>query len=145
MRRFLYDTNIFVYAVGDDHAHREPCREVVKRAQAGRLSGDASPDLVQEFLHQRARRTGDRAGAAALARDVVSLCRFDDLSEADTRRALDLFERHERLTARDAVFVAFALNRGIDAILSVDRDLDGIDGLTRIDPADSHAVDALGA
>jgi predicted nucleic acid-binding protein len=129
--------------VGDDHPHREPCRAVVERAQAGRLVGAASPDLLQEFLHQRARRTGDRAGASALARDVARLCRFDDLSDADALRALDLFDRHERLSARDAVFAAFALNRGIDTILSVDTDLDGIDGLTRVDPADSDALEAL--
>jgi predicted nucleic acid-binding protein len=58
-------------------------------------------------------------------------------------RALDLFERYERLTARDAVFAAFALNRGIDTILSVDADLDGIEGLTRVDPADRDAIEAL--
>jgi uncharacterized protein len=139
----LYDTNVFVYAVGDDHRHRQPCRAVIERAQAGRLVGEASPDLVQEFLHQRVRRTGDRPGACALARDVARLCRFDDLSEADALRALDLFDRYPRLSARDAVFAAFALNRGIDAVLSVDADLDGIEGLTRIDPADSDAVESL--
>ena len=115
----------------------------MERAQAGRLVGEASPDLLQEFLHQRARRTGDRAGAAALTRDVARLCRFDDLSELDALRALELFDRHERLSARDAVFAAFALNRGIDTILSVDTDLDGIEGLTRVDPGDSRALEPL--
>lgn len=129
--------------MGDDHPHRRPCRAVIQRAQAGQLVGEASPDLVQEFLHQRTRRTGDRAGASALARDVARLCRFDDLNEADALRALDLFDRHGRLSARDAVFAAFALNRGIDTVLSVDTDLDGIEGLTRVDPADSDALDAL--
>lgn len=94
-------------------------------------------------MHQRTRRTGDRAGASALARDVARLCRFDALSEADAFRALDLFDRYESLSARDAVFAAFALNRGIDAILSVDTDLDGIEGLTRVDPADSDGLAAL--
>jgi uncharacterized protein len=143
LRRFLYDTNIFVYAVGDAHPHREPCRAVIERAQAGRLLGEASPDLLQEFLHQRTRRTGDRAGASALARDVARLCRFDELSEADALRALDLFARYESLSASDAVFAAFALNRGIDTILSVDTDLDGIEGLTRVDPADPDGLEAL--
>ena len=129
--------------MGGDHPHRQPCRAVVEWAQAGRLLGQASPDLLQEFLHQRARRTGDRAGAVALTRDVARLCRFDYLTEADAVRALDLYDRYERLSARDAVFAAFALNHGIDTILSVDADLDGIDGLTRVDPADRAAVEAL--
>jgi uncharacterized protein len=129
--------------VGDDHPHREPCRAVLELAQTGRLVGHASPDLLQEFLHQRARRTGDRAGASALTRAVARLCRFDDLTEADALRALDLFERHQRLSARDAVFGAFALNRGIHTILSVDADLDGIEGLTRIDPSDASGLGTL--
>lgn len=132
-----------MYAVGGDHRYREPCRTVIEQARAGRLVGDASPDLLQEFLHQRARRTGDRPGACALARDVARLCRFDDLTEADARVALDLFDRYDRLSARDAVFAAFALNRGIDTVLSVDADLDGIEGLTRVDPADLDGVEAL--
>jgi predicted nucleic acid-binding protein len=116
----------------------------VELAQAGRLVGEASPDLLQEFLHQRARRTGDRSGACALTRAVARLCRFHDLTEADALRAMDLFDRYERLTARDAMFAAFALNRGIDAVLSVDTDLDGIADLTRIDPSDRQALESLG-
>lgn len=107
------------------------------------MTGEASPDLLQEFLHQRARKTGDRAGAVALCRDVARLCRFHELTEDDARTGVDLFERYERLSARDATFVAFALNRDIPAILSVDRDLDGISGLRRVDPADRPALETL--
>jgi len=143
LKRFVYDTNVFVYAVGGDHPQREPCRAVIRRALAGEIDGVASPDLLREFVHQRVRRTGDRASACSMARDVALLCRFDDLTERDAMRALDQFVRYERLSARDASFTAFALNRGFDTILSVDRDLDGIEGLTRVDPADTSAVAAL--
>lgn len=43
----------------------------------------------------------------------------------------------------DAASAATALNRGIDKILSADRDFDGIPGLERIDPSDERAVEAL--
>lgn len=94
-------------------------------------------------MHQRARRTGDRAGAAALGRDVALLCSFDDLTESDARRGIDLFERHETLSARDASFAAFALNREVSAVLSVDAAFDRIDGLRRVDPTDADAVAEL--
>lgn len=42
----------------------------------------------------------------------------------------------------DAMFAAFALNRGIRVVLSADTDLEGIEGLRRIDPA---AVEELRA
>lgn len=143
MRRFLYDTNVFVYALGGVGPYREPCRAIVEHAASGRLDGEASADLVQEFLHQRLRQTGDRELAVAAARRVPSLCRLHDVRTTDLNLALWLFETHERLTARDATFAAVALNRGLDTILSADRDFDDIPGLERIDPRDTAAVASL--
>lgn len=48
-----------------------------------------------------------------------------------------------RASARDAFFAAVAVNRGIGAILSPDRDFDGLTALQRIDPADDAAVATL--
>ncbi|MGN6189331.1 MAG: type II toxin-antitoxin system VapC family toxin [Conexibacter sp.] len=143
MRRFLYDTNVFVYALGGPSPYREPCRAIVEKAAAGRLDGEASADLVQEFLHQRMRQVGDRALAAAAARRIPLLCRLHDVKASDLTLALWLFETHERVTARDATFAAVALNRGLDAILSADRDFDEIPGLERIDPRDEARVHTL--
>ncbi len=143
MRRFLYDTSIFVYALGGDHTYREPCREIVRLAAAGDLQGEGSVDLLQELVHQRARRTGDRIGAAEAARNVATLAWWHPLEPNDVQRGIDLFEAHDDLDARDAIFAALAINRGIDAILSTDRAFDGLDGLDRIDPADEPAVATL--
>lgn len=143
LRRFLYDTSIFVYALGREHAYREPCREIVRRAAAGDLQGEASADLLQELLHQRARRTGDRVDAAKAARNVAKLAWWHPLEPNDVQRGIDLFEAYANLGARDAVFAALAINRGIDAILATDRAFDGIDGLERIDPTDERGVATL--
>lgn len=143
MRRFLYDTSIFVYALGGEHAYREPCREVVRRAASGKLQGEASADLLQELIHQRARRTGDRAAAASAARHVAKLAWWHPLEPGDVHRGIDLFKTHADLDARDAVFAGLALNRGIDAVLSTDRAFDQIAGLERIDPADEQAIGTL--
>jgi predicted nucleic acid-binding protein len=61
----------------------------------------------------------------------------------DVQRGIDLFETHNELNARDAVFAALAINRGIDAILATDQAFDGIDGLERIDPNDEQVVATL--
>lgn len=143
MRRFVYDTSVFAYALGREHPYREPCREIVRRAAAGDLQGEASVDLLQELVHQRARRTGDRRDAAKAARSVAKLVWWHPVEPADVQRGIDLFETHDGLDGRDAVFAGLALNRGIDAILSADRAFDEIDGLERIDPADERAVGAL--
>ncbi|HEX4806496.1 MAG TPA: type II toxin-antitoxin system VapC family toxin [Conexibacter sp.] len=143
MRRFLFDTNVFVYALGGPSPYREPCRAIVEHAAAGRIRGEASADLVREFVHQRMRQIGDRALAVAAARRVVALCRLHDVRATDLTLALWLFETHERITARDATFAAVALNRGLDAILSADRDFDEVPGIERIDPRDAGRVATL--
>lgn len=143
MRRFLYDTSIFIYALGIEHPYREPCREVVRRAAAGELQGEASADLLQELAHQRTRRTGDRSGAAKTARDVAKLAWWHPVESNDVQRGLDLFETQADLSARDAFFAAVALNRGIDAILATDRAFEQVAGLERIDPTDERAVATL--
>ncbi len=143
MRRFLYDTAIFVYAMGRDHPYRDPCREILSLAGEEALLGEASADLLQELAHQRFRRTGDRGEAAEAARTVAALCRLHPLEPDDAIRGIGLFRSNPRLDARDAVFAAVALNRGIDAILATDRAFDGIAGLERIDPTDQRAIATL--
>lgn len=143
MRRFLYDTSIFVYALGIDHPYRDPCREVVRRAAAGELQGEASTDLLQELAHQRLRRTGNRTAAAKAARNVAKLAWWHPVEPNDVQRGLDLFETRSDLGARDAVFAAVALNRGIDAILTTDRGFEEVAGLERIDPADEVSMAKL--
>jgi predicted nucleic acid-binding protein len=139
----LYDTSIFIYALGGEHPYKAPCREIVHRAAVGDLQGEASADLLQELIHQRERRTGDRPGAAKAARNVAALAWWHPVEPNDVQRGIDLFETHDELNARDAVFAALAINRGIDAILTTDRAFDEVDGLERIDPTDERAVATL--
>lgn len=143
--RFLYDTSIFVYAVGTEHPFREPCRAILRRNAEGGLAGEASIELVQEFAHVRLRRSGDRTEALELAGWVAQLCRLHAFEPADLPLAFSLLARHPQLQVRDAVMASTALNRGLTAILSTDRAFDQVDGLRRVDPADDAAVEALTA
>lgn len=143
MRRFLYDTSIFIYALGVEHPYRDPCREIVRRATEGDLEGEGSADLIQELAHQRLRRTGDREDAVRTARHVAMLAWWHPVEPNDVQRGLDLLEHHAGLDARDAVFAALAINRGIDAILATDRAFDEVGGLERIDPADERGIASL--
>lgn len=143
MRRFLFDTGVFLYALGGEHRYREPCRAILREMSSGRLAGEASVELIHEFAYVRRRRRGTRADAAESARDIARICMVHTVGVDDVDRALDLWCEHERLDMRDAIFAAQALNREIDAILSPDRDFDRIPGLERIDPADTGAVATL--
>jgi uncharacterized protein len=146
VRRFLFDTGVFVYALGGEHSYRDPCRAILREVQSRRLGAEASIELVHEFAYVRLRRVGSRADRADATRAVRAIARSLSLHTVelgDLERALDLWSEHERLDVRDAIFAAQALNRGIEVILSPDRDFDGIPGLQRIDPADAEAVATL--
>ena len=143
MTRVLLDSNVILYAIGGEHPYAEPCRRIVALAGDGGVELEAPVDLVQEILHHRARRLGDRGKAAAEALAAARLCRLHAVEPQDATAAAELFAGSNSLSARDAVFAAVASRHGLDAILSADSDFDGLDNLRRIDPADSAAVTAL--
>jgi predicted nucleic acid-binding protein len=143
VRRFLFDTSVFVYALGGEHRYREPCRAVMDDGAQGLLSAEASVELIHEFAYVRCRRGISRLMASKDALEIAGTSRLHTVTPSDVERALELWCEHARLDMRDAIFAAQALNRGIDAILSPDRDFDGIPGLERIDPADAEAVATL--
>ena len=145
VRRFLFDTGVFVYALGGEHRYREPCRAILREVQSRRLGAEASIELIHEFAYVRRRREGSRADAARWAHAIGRSFSLHIVEPRDMDRALDLWCEHERLDMRDAIFAAQALNRDIDAILSPDRGFDGIPGLQRIDPTDTTAVASLTA
>lgn len=109
----------------------------------GAIEGEVSVDLVQEFLHLRLRRMRDRHAAVEAARQVAILVALHDLTAAELTRAFVLCERHPHLDARDAMFAAIALNRGLSAVITADRGFDGIPGLRRVDPLDADAIEQL--
>lgn len=137
--RVLLDTAVFVYAVGTPHDYRDACRRLLDPDVLLSYGGEASVQAIQELLHQRTRRTGDRIGSATVARAMAQLCPLHELTADDLRVGLQLFEQVPTLTGRDALHAATAVNRGIPAIVSPDTDFDGIDGLRRIDPIDAAA------
>jgi uncharacterized protein len=143
VRRFLFDTGVFIYALGGEHPYREPCRAILREVRSKRLAAEASVELVHEFAYVRLRQASSRADAARSAHAIERSFSLHTVEPPDMERALDLWSNHERLDVRDALFAAQALNRSIDAILSPDRGFDEVAGLQRIDPADAAAVASL--
>lgn len=137
--RVLLDSAIFIYAVGAEHAYREPCRDLLTALAAERYQGAASVLAVEEVLHQRARRTGDRASAGRVAGNIVDLCPLHELTRADVVTGLRLYGLGPRLHARDALHAATALNRDIPVIISPDHAFDDVPDLQRLDPLDAVA------
>lgn len=135
--RVLFDTAVFVYAVGAEHPYREPCRRLLQPDEESGMSAEASVQAIQELLHQRTRRTGNRIEAVEVAGAMAVLCQLHDLTVHDLRLGLRLYSAAPRLEGRDALHAATALNRGIGTVVSPDRAFDDVPGLRRLDPIEA--------
>jgi predicted nucleic acid-binding protein len=116
----VLDTTVLVYAKGAEHPLRAPCRELVEGIAEGAVQATTSVEVIQEFVHVRARRRG-RQDAAATGSDYAELLSpLLDVTREDLRRGLQLFERSDRLGAFDTVLAAAAMARNASALVSAD-------------------------
>ncbi len=131
----VLDTTVLVYAVGRDHPLAEPCRRLVEAIGEGRVTATTTAEVIQEFVHVRARR-GTRGEAVQLARAYADLLSpLIGVSEEDLASGLRLFERHKDLGAFDAILAAIAAGRGADTLISADAAFGDIPGLRHVHPA----------
>lgn len=130
----LLDANIAVYAMGQDNPLRDPCRRLLERAAEGEFRAYASTEMIQEVVHHRLRKTGDRALATRNGRDLAATCTTLAFDREILDLALDLIERGPTIRGRDAVHAATAIAYGIERIASTDSAFDAIPGITRLDP-----------
>jgi len=63
----ILDTGVLIYAVGEKHPLREPCRRLIAAQGDGRVDAATTVEVIQEFAHVRTRRRS-RTDAVALAR-----------------------------------------------------------------------------
>lgn len=94
----VLDTTVLVYAVGDDHRLREPCRRVLEAHGGELLEAATTIEVIQEFAHIRARRRS-RADAVALARHYAAALSLIVVREEDLALGLTLYERYPALGA----------------------------------------------
>ena len=68
----VLDTTVLVYAKGADHPLRDPSRRLIAAVADRELQATTTVEVIQEFVHVRARRRG-RADAVALGNDYSDL------------------------------------------------------------------------
>lgn len=130
----VLDTTVLVYAVGVDHPLREPSRRLVHAIAAGRVHATTTVEVIQEFVHIRARRQG-RADAAKAGRNFAELLAPLLVTQAVSVEAgLRIFERSESLGACDAFLAATAIASGAEALVSADRAFSSVSHIGHVVP-----------
>jgi uncharacterized protein len=130
----LLDTTVLSYTVGAEHPLREPCRRLLQAHGDGRIEATTTIEIVQEFVHVRARRR-PRLDAVTLARHYMAALPLLVTRAEDLDLGLTLFERYGALGPFDAVLAAVALNHRIEALVSADQAFGGVPNLPWVDPA----------
>jgi hypothetical protein len=139
----LVDTTVLSYAVGVEHPLREPCRRLLRAHGDEQIDATTTVEVIQEFLHVRARRRS-HSDAVALARHYVSALAPLATRPEDLDLGLTLFERHATLGAFDSVLAAVALNQRVEALVSADRAFRDVPGLRWVDPATPEVDHLIG-
>lgn len=130
----VLDTTVLVYALGADHPLREPCRELIGAIGNGAVGATTTVEVIQEFVHVRARRRG-RPDAAELGRDYAELLSpLLTVGGDDLTRGLALYEQVDSLDAFDAVLAAVAISTDATALVSADRAFAAVPQLTHLAP-----------
>jgi predicted nucleic acid-binding protein len=138
----VLDTTVLVYAKGADHPLRESCRELVAAIAEERIEATTTAEVIQEFVHVRARRR-DRSEAAALGRDYAELLSpLLSITRDHLQRGLTLFETMPRLGAFDAVLAAAAAQAGATALVSSDTAFADLPDISHIVP-DAPGITSL--
>lgn len=140
----LLDTTVLVYATGADHPLRDPCRRLVDAVAEARLRATTTPEVVQEFLHVRARRRGRTEAVSVATAFADLLAPLLAVGEPTLRRGLRIYADTDRLGAFDAVLAAAAMDAGAEALVSADASFAEVPGLHHLPPTDDGIGSLLG-
>jgi uncharacterized protein len=126
------DANVPMYLIGRDHPHKVDAQSIVERLAGERRQLVTSSEVFQEILHRFI--STDRRDKIELAFETLQAIADQVLAveSADVFAAKDLIHAHPKLSARDAIHIAVMRRRQITEILSFDRGLDTVAGITRL-------------
>lgn len=135
------DATVLVHALGADPELGPACQHVLDLVERKALRGETAVLAIDEVVHVRHRRSGNRAQAVKEGRAFAAALAVHDVTGADLERALDLFAKHGSLNMRDAIHAAVATRAGLSMLIATDSDFDDVPGLRRIDPRERAAIE----
>jgi len=135
---YFLDVNIPMYAAGADHPLKAPCAAMLQRVVDGEVTIVIDAEIIQEVLHRYGSlQRWEVAKTVSESLFTLASAVFP-VGEAEMRRTLQLFEQYAPagIRARDLLHVAVMQENGLTKIISTDAHFDGIQGITRLHPAD---------
>lgn len=134
MKHVFVDTNIFIYASGDSHPHKEPSHRLLEKVAVNQIEAVSNTEVLQEILYRYWAIKEKERGSYILERIVRIVPLILPVNKKDVIRAKGLLEKYPQIEPRDAIHAATMLERDIKSICSYDRHFDQIREIKRIEP-----------
>lgn len=132
----LIDANVFIYARGQPHPYRDPCRRLLADVRAGRQTANTDAEALQEVMYVYWYRRREDVGLQYLDRLLRLFQAPFSVDHAIMLGARLVLGTHPRLDPRDAIHASVVMQHGLEGIISTDRGYDDVAGVTRFDPKD---------
>jgi len=129
----LIDSNIPMYLIGVQHAHKTDARRMLEQAVSDRRRLVTDAEVLQEILHRY--RAIQRLDAIQPAFDLL-LGIVDEVfpvEQQDVAKAKDILFGLKDLSSRDALHVAIMQRHGVREVMTLDRGFDVVPGIVRVE------------
>lgn len=127
------DTNIFMYAIGEQHPHKEPSKEIVRKIVAGQVEGVINTEVLQEILYRYSAIGKPNIGFQLFDTLIDTFSIIWSIEREDAIEARQIQEKHG-IKPRDAIHAATMKRNEIATLYSYDQDFDQIPEIKRITP-----------
>ena len=129
------DTSIFMYAAGKEHPNKEPSIKLLKMIAVGEIDAVINVEVLQEIFHRYTMINMKEKGIE-LANRVISLIpRIYAIELSDAIKAMDILRKYN-VTSRDAIHIAFMMNRNISEVCTYDKHFFRIEEIKAYKPED---------
>jgi predicted nucleic acid-binding protein len=121
MNIIFIDTNIFIYAAGEEHPNKQPSINLLKKIASDKKKAVISSEILQEILH-RYLSINDKKRGLEIFDDCVKIIQIIlPVNKNDAFKAREMLEKYDLIKARDAIHASVMINRGIKIIASFDK------------------------
>jgi len=133
LEAYFLDSNLFFYAKIQDREYGQPCGDILRKVEEGRLKAITSVLAILEFANAlRKYGLGNEVKQvvdAAFSMDIE----IHDIDPYDVRSAMNIFDEF-RISPYDCIHAAIMKRTGTRSMISADKDFDKITWIKRLDP-----------
>ena len=134
MKIVFVDTNIFIYASGDSHPHKDPAKHILEKIACNQIKAVINTEVLQEILYRYGAIKDHKRGFMVFDACIQIIPLILPVMKQDVLKAREILERYPSVQARDAIHAGVMLNRGIKIIYSYDKHYDQIKEIERVEP-----------